>query len=312
MSGYSNYGYHDDQHRRPGAGYQQDHLNASNHSNSYSQQHPSSYGGAVDSYYSNTSTNVQRGASPQDWSRPSPQRAGSNSYHNQPGYAPPISPAQQIQQAYQAPSPSYNPAPSAYRAPSPHFDPSYNSLPPSMQSRPSFSSHRSDFPDETKSYTSTAHLASKEYDVGSLVPGVPPVPPQYSGYPPSTPYSASPYGQPVPSPSPTSYGGTSHWHAMRKQLMERRVVQQIPLSNGNLIMDVPVPKGVVPTAAGLGAEKEEITKVRYSAATCDPDDFMRRKYTLRPYLYGRRTELFVSRCEDTAKMQRSELMCRSS
>jgi chitin synthase len=82
---------------------------------------------------------------------------------------------------------------------------------------------------------------------------------------------------------------------MRKQLMERRVVKQIPLSNGNLIMDVAVPKGVVPTAAGLGAEKEEITKMRYSAATCDPDDFMRRKFTLRPYLYGRRTELFVSR-----------------
>lgn len=96
------------------------------------------------------------------------------------------------------------------------------------------------------------------------------------------------------SPMQTAYGGTSHWHTMRNQLLERRVIKQIPLSNGNLIMDVDVPKGVVPTAAGLNVEKEEITKMRYSAATCDPDDFMQRKFTLRPFLYGRKTELFVS------------------
>lgn len=64
-------------------------------------------------------------------------------------------------------------------------------------------------------------------------------------------------------------------------------------------MDVDVPKGVVPTGAGLGAEREEITKMRYSAATCDPDDFMQRKFTLRPFLYGRKTELFVSLGQST-------------
>ena len=59
-------------------------------------------------------------------------------------------------------------------------------------------------------------------------------------------------------------------------------------------MDVPVPKGVVPTGSGMGFETDEVTKLRYSAATCDPDDFMRRKFTLRQYLWGRKTELFVS------------------
>lgn len=78
--------------------------------------------------------------------------------------------------------------------------------------------------------------------------------------------------------------------------MERRVVKQIPLSNGNLIMDVPVPRGVLPPSAGsVGAEQDEMTKMRYTAATCDPDDFMRSKFNLRPYLYGRKTELFVCR-----------------
>jgi chitin synthase len=76
--------------------------------------------------------------------------------------------------------------------------------------------------------------------------------------------------------------------------MERRVVKQIPLSNGNLVMDVPVPKGVRANASGLGAQGDEMTSMRYTAATCDPDDFMRNKFTLRPYLYGRQTELFVS------------------
>jgi chitin synthase len=92
----------------------------------------------------------------------------------------------------------------------------------------------------------------------------------------------------------TSYSGTSHWHAMRNQLLERRVVKQIPLHNGNLIMDVPVPKEVIPTTKGLGLEQDEMDKMRYSAATCDPDDYMASKFSLRQYLYGRKTELFVS------------------
>lgn len=81
---------------------------------------------------------------------------------------------------------------------------------------------------------------------------------------------------------------------MRNHLLERRVVKQIPLQNGNLIMDVPVPKGVIPSSQGLGTEPGEMDTLRYTAATCDPDDFLNRKFTLRQYLWGRQTELFVS------------------
>jgi len=77
--------------------------------------------------------------------------------------------------------------------------------------------------------------------------------------------------------------------------MERRVVKQVPLINGNLVMDVPVPKGCITGHGGLGCMPDEMETMRYSAATCDPDDFMKSKFSLRPYLYGnRRTELFVS------------------
>lgn len=55
------------------------------------------------------------------------------------------------------------------------------------------------------------------------------------------------------------------------------------------MFDVQVPSHIVTSAE----KSEEFTKMRYTAATCDPDEFMRQKYTLRPYLYGRKTELFI-------------------
>ncbi|KAG6380839.1 chitin synthase N-terminal-domain-containing protein [Boletus reticuloceps] len=76
----------------------------------------------------------------------------------------------------------------------------------------------------------------------------------------------------------------------REKLMKRRSVRQVELQNGNLVLDVPVPSHIIPKTM---SHVEEMTKMRYTAATCDPDDFMRKKYSLRPYLYGRHTELFI-------------------
>lgn len=76
----------------------------------------------------------------------------------------------------------------------------------------------------------------------------------------------------------------------REKLMKRRSIRQVELQNGNLVLDVHVPNHIIPKGM---SDAEEMTKMRYTAATCDPDDFMRKKYSLRPYLYGRRTELFI-------------------
>ncbi|EIW68279.1 hypothetical protein TREMEDRAFT_69288 [Tremella mesenterica DSM 1558] len=157
-----------------------------------------------------------------------------------------------------------------------------------LQPRPSYSSNGHDWPDDTKSYSSTTNLNAKEWGVGEVVP---PLPSGYPPRPPLSPYGGGMYG--APSPVPSNYNGGAQWHQIRNQLLERRVVQQVPLSNGNLIMDIPVPRGVIPTTQGLGLQEEEMNKMRYSAATCDPDDFMRNKFTLRQYLWGRRTELFI-------------------
>lgn len=65
-------------------------------------------------------------------------------------------------------------------------------------------------------------------------------------------------------------------------------MRQVELFQGNLVLDVPVPSHI------LGNDRsEEMTKMRYTAATCDPDQFMSSKYSLRQYLYNRHTELFI-------------------
>lgn len=79
------------------------------------------------------------------------------------------------------------------------------------------------------------------------------------------------------------------WSDARDKLMKRRSIKQVQLVHGNLVLDVPVPTNIVPD----GRPDEEFVKMRYTAATCDPDDFMSSRYTLRPYLLGRETELFI-------------------
>lgn len=48
-------------------------------------------------------------------------------------------------------------------------------------------------------------------------------------------------------------------------------VRQVELQQGNLVLDIPVPAPIVPK----GQTAEEMTTMRYTAATCDPDDFFR-------------------------------------
>nr|ODN91689.1 chitin synthase [Cryptococcus depauperatus CBS 7855] len=235
---------------------------------------------SVDSYYSSLSTNVHRPSSP--------------AYHNAPSMHSTLGSHAMM---YGASDPNQygqygTPAPSEV-----HRGPGASQYQPQYHSSPSYSSQQYDYPDESKSYTSTTHLNAKEYDVGSVVPSHT-IPTMYQ-----QPYQAYP-----PAASPTPYGGTSHWHEMRNQLLERRVVKQIPLHNGNLVMDVPVPKGVIPSTKGLGVMDGEMDSMRYSAATCDPDEFMARKFNLRQYLYGRKTELFIVM---TMYNENSELLLRT-
>ncbi|KAL1919164.1 uncharacterized protein VTP21DRAFT_2546 [Calcarisporiella thermophila] len=78
-----------------------------------------------------------------------------------------------------------------------------------------------------------------------------------------------------------------HWSAIQRRRSKRRV----QLVRGNLVLDCPVPTKLLQAVSRR--DHEEFTHVRYTAATCDPNDFARSNYTLRQRLYNRETELFI-------------------
>ncbi|KAJ7292821.1 chitin synthase [Mycena rebaudengoi] len=114
---------------------------------------------------------------------------------------------------------------------------------------------------------------------------VPPVP--------SMPYAADypPQQRPGMPYAPTgSSGYGSGYSAVHEKMMKRRSVRQVELFQGNLVLDMQVPTHIVPQGK---QDIEEFSKMRYTAATCDPDEFLRSKYSLRPFLLNRHTELFI-------------------
>ena len=103
---------------------------------------------------------------------------------------------------------------------------------------------------------------------------------QPTAYEPEGEYHDHP-GAPTPSPAPVR-----RW----------KTVKEVQLFNGNLVLDCPVPPRLlsqVPHAQP--PERDEFTHMRYSAATCDPEDFYNERFTLRQKLFAkpRHTELFI-------------------
>jgi chitin synthase len=68
-----------------------------------------------------------------------------------------------------------------------------------------------------------------------------------------------------------------------------KTTKRVPLTNGNLVLDLPVPPKLVLPRAG----HPEVMKTRYTAVTCDPDDFEKNGHFLRQNQMSRRTELFI-------------------
>jgi hypothetical protein len=83
-------------------------------------------------------------------------------------------------------------------------------------------------------------------------------------------------------PAPTQSQPRRHKAAVAKR--------QVQLVQGNLVLDNPVPSKLT---SFLPRREAEFTHMRYTAATCDPDDFVNDGYTLRPALFGRETQLFI-------------------
>jgi chitin synthase len=80
------------------------------------------------------------------------------------------------------------------------------------------------------------------------------------------------------------------------------------LFHGNFVLDNPVPKKLLDLCANRN--DREFTHMRYSAATCDPNNYKESGFTLRQLHYDppRRTELFIVM---TMYNEEEELFCRT-
>ncbi|KAG8694636.1 Chitin synthase, class 3 [Ceratobasidium sp. 394] len=84
---------------------------------------------------------------------------------------------------------------------------------------------------------------------------------------------------------------TQHFGPAPEGRMKRRdkTKKRVPLTAGNLVVDLNIPERLVLPKRG----SEEMMKTRYTAVTCDPDDFEASHFSLRQNLYGRTTELLI-------------------
>lgn len=65
--------------------------------------------------------------------------------------------------------------------------------------------------------------------------------------------------------------------------------KRVQLTNGNFVLDLDVPPRLILPWRG----EPETMKTRYTAVTCDPDDFEKKGFFLRQNENGRRIELFI-------------------
>lgn len=165
------------------------------------------------------------------------------------------------------------------------------------------------------------------YDDSNLRVATPPVRPvsAYSlteSYAPgatTTPFSSSEYGssstaygQPETGPyarvgSPYSRAETDSTEAWRQRQvpgaggLKRYATRKVKLVQGSVLsVDHPVPSAIKNAIQkkyrdDLEGGSEEFSHMRYTAATCDPDEFtLKNGYNLRPAMYNRHTELLIA------------------
>lgn len=118
-----------------------------------------------------------------------------------------------------------------------------------------------------------------------------------------------PYGGPVRTASPYSRAETSSTEAWRQRQapggvpggLKRYATRKVKLVQGSVLsVDYPVPSAIKNAVQAqykndLESGSEEFTHMRYTAATCDPNDFtLKNGYNLRPAMYNRHTELLIA------------------
>ncbi|KAF4566216.1 Chitin synthase, class 2 [Pleurotus pulmonarius] len=92
-----------------------------------------------------------------------------------------------------------------------------------------------------------------------------------------------------------SMGVESAWR--RRQTIKRGVTRRVKLTNGNFIAEYAVPTPIYNAIEGKYRQTNttEFSHMRYTAATCDPDEFTTENgWSLRTKNYGRQTEILIA------------------
>ncbi|KAH7135139.1 chitin synthase-domain-containing protein [Dendryphion nanum] len=121
---------------------------------------------------------------------------------------------------------------------------------------------------------------------------------------------AAEFGAPQRAPSPYARSETSSTEAWRQRQqpgggaaggLKRGMTRKVKLVQGSVLSaDYPVPSAIQNAIQAkyrndLESGSEEFTHMRYTAATCDPNDFtLKNGYNLRPAMYNRHTELLIA------------------
>ncbi|KAF5853236.1 hypothetical protein GGP41_001804 [Bipolaris sorokiniana] len=124
------------------------------------------------------------------------------------------------------------------------------------------------------------------------------------GYDPASDFGA---GQRAPSPYERSETSSTEAWRQRQQPggqaggLKRGMTRKVKLVQGSVLSaDYPVPSAIQNAIQAkyrndLESGSEEFTHMRYTAATCDPNDFtLKNGYNLRPAMYNRHTELLIA------------------
>ncbi|KAG5933736.1 Chitin synthase, class 1 [Claviceps sorghi] len=147
----------------------------------------------------------------------------------------------------------------------------------------------------------------------SYAPGASQLPPAGSGgfpeagfaaYTQNQAFGSSPYDD---RPVSTVYDEEESWLRRQQQPggsqgggLKRYNTRKVKLVQGSVLsIDYPVPSAVKnaidPRYRDVEGGSEEFIKMRYTAATCDPNDFtLKNGYDLRPRMYNRHTELLIA------------------
>lgn len=109
---------------------------------------------------------------------------------------------------------------------------------------------------------------------------------------------------PVPN-IPNPYERSNSTEAWRQRQLQNNIkryaTRKVKLVQGSVLsLDYPVPSAIqnaiqAQYRSDLEGGSEEFTHMRYTAATCDPNDFtLKNGYNLRPAMYNRHTELLIA------------------